>query len=123
MKKFLTMAVIALGIFFINFAQAEAREIYAFSETRGGRNSDTYVLTNTIEDTSYGKKVTLHTVGRNYNHSKYWEVGFMRKGTDIYVIWLPSTSTTLIASNGGDTVIKGDYVKILRIMMANDRNY
>lgn len=123
MKKFLAMAVLAVGIFLMQFAQVEAHEIYAFSETRGGQTSETYVLTNTIEDTSYGKKVTLHTVGKNFNHSKYWEVGFTRKGTDIYMIWLPSTSMTLIATNGGDNVIERNYVKILRVMMANDRNY
>lgn len=123
MKKFLLAALVVLGVIVGQITLAEAREIYAFSETRGGKNSDTYVLTNTIESTSYGKKVTLHTVGRNFNYSKYWEVGFTRKGTDIYVIWLPSTSTTLIATNGGNNVIKGDYVRILRIMIENDRNY
>lgn len=123
MKKFLLAALVVFGVIVGQMTVTEAREIYAFSETRGGQTSNTYVLTNTIENTSYGKKVTLHTVGRNFNHSKYWEVGFTRKGTDIYMIWLPSTSMTLIARNGGDTVIETDYVRIVRIMMENDRNY
>ena len=114
MKNFFTMAVLALGIFFINFAQASAQEVYAYSETRGGRTTDNYVVKDSVEKTSYGLKVRMHTVGNGYN--KYWEVGFRKSGNDWYIIWLPSNYENLIAS--GNNIIKPNYVKILYIAVS-----
>lgn len=81
MKKILTMAILALGIFFINFAQVSAQEIYCYTLTRDdGKTHDTYAITETIQKTYFdgeeGFKVRLHDVGRNYSYSDYWEIGF-----------------------------------------------
>ena len=120
MKKFLLAAALIIGVVVSQFvipSQAQAAELYCFSETRGGKTTDTYVLTDSVQGTDYGFKVRLHSVGRNYSYSNYWEVGFVKRGNEIYIVWLPSTSTTLIAR--GNTVIEPDYVKILQVLRDN----
>ena len=112
MKKFLAMALLALAVIIGQFAQVEAREVYCFSETRGGETTDNYVETDSVRDTNYGIKVQMHTVGSGIN--KYWEVGFTQRGNDLYIVWLPSTATTLIAS--GKRIIEPDYCKILQAL-------
>jgi len=67
MKKFLVMT---LAIFLMQFAQASAQEIYAYSETRGGKTTDVYVVKESVQNTNYGIKVQLHTTGSGVN--KYW---------------------------------------------------
>ena len=109
MKKFLVMT---LAIFLLSVAQVSAQEVYAYSETRGGKTTDYYVVTNTAQYTDYGLKVQMHTTGSSYN--KYWEVGFTTRGNNVYIIWLPSTATTLIAD--GNSIIEPDYFKILTII-------
>ncbi len=116
MKKFLAMTLLVFAVIIGQAAQVSAQEIYAYSDTRGGKISDEYVVKESVQSTNYGIKVTLHSVGRNFSHDKYWEVGFTKSGNDYYIIWLPSTSTTLIAS--GDRVIKPDYVKVLYIALS-----
>lgn len=112
MKKFLALALLAFAVIIGQAAQVEAREVYCFSETRGGKTTDNYVETNSVQDTNYGIKVQMHTVGSGIN--EYWEVGFTQRGNDLYIVWLPSTSTTLIAS--GNRIIEPDYFKILQAL-------
>lgn len=114
MKKFLAMAIFALGIVLMQFAQVEAREVYTYSETRGGKTTHNYVVKESVQETSYGIKVQLHTTGSGVN--KYWEVGFRRSGDDYYIIWLPSSYEDLIAR--GNNVIKPDWVKVLYIAVS-----
>lgn len=115
MKKFLVMAVFAVGIFLLNFAQASASEVYAYTEARRNYAIDHYVVTNTAQYTDYGLKVQLHAIGvKNDSTNKYWEVGFTTRGDNVYIIWLPSTATTLIAD--ANSIIEPDYFKILQII-------
>ena len=70
-----------MGIFFINFAQAAAQEIYCYSLTRNdGKTYDTYAITESIQKTDFdglsGFKVRLHDVGKNFSYNGYWEIGF-----------------------------------------------
>lgn len=106
--------IIALGIFLLQVAQVSAQEIYAYSETRGGRTTDTYVVKESAQGTNYGLKVQLNTTGSGVN--KYWEVGFRKSGDDDYIIWLPSSYEDLIAR--GNNIIKPNWVKILYIAVS-----
>lgn len=108
MKKFLVMT---LAIFLMQFAQAAAQEIYAYSETRGGKTTDVYVVKESVQNTNYGIKVQLHSTGSGVN--KYWEVGFRKSGDEWYIIWLPSSYEDLIAR--GNNIIKENWVKVLYI--------
>ena len=108
MKKFLVMT---LAIFLMQFAQASAQEIYAYSETRGGKTTDVYVVKESVQNTNYGIKVQLHSTGSGVN--KYWEVGFRKSGDEWYIIWLPSSYEDLIAR--GNNIIKENWVKVLYI--------
>lgn len=108
MKKFLVMT---LAIFLMQFTQAAAQEIYAYSETRGGKTTDVYVVKESVQNTNYGIKVQLHSTGSGVN--KYWEVGFRKSGDEWYIIWLPSSYEDLIAR--GNNIIKENWVKVLYI--------
>jgi len=108
MKKFLVMT---LAIFLMQFAQASAQEVYAYSETRGGKTTDVYVVKESVQNTNYGIKVQLHSTGSGVN--KYWEVGFRKSGDEWYIIWLPSSYEDLIAR--GNNIIKENWVKVLYI--------
>lgn len=99
MKKFLFATALILGIFvsqFVLVPQAEAAEVYAVTETqpRTGELIDYYVVTDGIQETSYGFKVRIHAVGKNSRRNKYAEFGYTKKNGEWHVVWLPSTYTT-----------------------------
>lgn len=112
MKKFLVMT---LAIFFMQFAQAHAQEVYAYTEARRNYAVDHYVLTHTVQETNYGCKVQMHAVGvKNDSRNKYWEVGFTVQNGDLYMVWVPSTSTTQITL--GNNIINNNYFNIFKIL-------
>ena len=71
MRKFFLMTAFVIGIFVAQMSQAEAAEVFCFTETRGGKTTYTYVLTDSMQGTDYGFKVRLHTVDGNNSYSKY----------------------------------------------------
>ena len=115
MKKFLTMAAFVLSVIILQMPQASASEVYAYTEARRNYAVNHYVLTHTVQKTNYGCKVQLHAVGvKNDSSNKYWEVGFTIQNGDLYMVWLPSTSTTQITL--GNSVIKKDYFNVFKIL-------
>ena len=66
MKKFLLTAALIVVVVsqLIVPPQAQAEEIFATSETRGGKTSNHYVITESIQSTDYGFKVRIHTKGQ-----------------------------------------------------------
>ena len=115
MKKFLAMSAILLSVLILQMPQASASEVYAYTEARRNYAVNHYVLTHTVQKTNYGCKVQLHAVGvKNDSSNKYWEVGFTIQNGDLYMVWLPSTSTTQITL--GNSVIKKDYFNVFKIL-------
>ena len=97
MKKFFAAVALIVGIVVSQFivpSQAQAEEIFATSETRGGKTSNHYVITESIQSTDYGFKVRIHTRGQNFSEDEYWEAGFTQKNGEWHVIWLPSKYTS-----------------------------
>lgn len=97
MKKFLLTAALLVVVVVSQFIippQAHAEEIFATSETRGGKTSNHYVITESIQSTDYGFKVRIHTRGQNFSEDEYWEAGFTQKNGEWHVIWLPGNYTT-----------------------------
>lgn len=102
MKKFLFVVALIVGVIVSQFivpSQAQAEEIFAASETRGGKTSNYYVVTESIQHTDYGFKVRIHSVGQNFSENKYWEAGFTQKNGEWHVIWLPSSYTTPLSQD------------------------
>lgn len=102
MKKFLLTAALIIGVVVSQFivpSQAQAEEIFATSETRGGKTSNHYIITESIQTTNYGFKVRLHAVGQNFHENKYWELGFTKNNGEWHAIWLPSTYTTPLSKS------------------------
>ena len=102
MKKFLAVAALILGVVVSQIvvpSQAQAQEVYCYSETRGGKTKATYYVTGSVQETNYGIKVRLYTVGRYNSYSKYWEAGFTKKNGEWHVVWLPSDYTTPLSKN------------------------
>lgn len=93
MRKVFLAAALVFSVIIGQFAQAQAREVYAASETRNGKTSDYYVITESFVYTDYGFKVRLRSVGVNFSENKYWEVGFTKKSDGLYAILLPSSYT------------------------------
>ena len=115
MKKFLTIAAFVFGVIILQMPQASASEVYAYTEARRNYAINHYVLTHTVQRTNYGCKVQLHAVGvKNDSTNKYWEVGFTIQNGDLYMVWVPSTSTTQITL--GNNVIKKDYFNVFKIL-------
>ncbi len=115
MKKILTMAAFVLSLIILQMPQASASEVYAYTEARRNYAINHYVLTHTVQRTNYGCKVQLHAVGvKNDSTNKYWEVGFTIQNGDLYMVWVPSTSTTQITL--GNNVIKKDYFNVFKIL-------
>ena len=96
MKRFIAVAALVLAVIIAQAVPAEAREVYAASETRNGKTSDYYVITESFVYTDYGFKVGLHSVGRNFSENKYWELGFTKQSDGLYAILLPSSYTTQV---------------------------
>ena len=111
MKKIFAMAALVLGILILQMPQADAGRVYASSETRRGRTTDYYVITETIQETNYGYKCRVFSEP----DGKYWEVGFTAKNGDIYAVLLPSTYTEQITS--GNQVIKNTFYGIFKVVM------
>ena len=102
MKKFLLAAAFIVGVVvsqFVMMSQAQAEEIFAASETRGGKTSNHYVITESIQSTDYGFKVRLHTVVQNFSENEYWEVGFTKNNGEWHVIRLPGKYTTPLSQS------------------------
>lgn len=115
MKKLLIMAAFVLSVIILQMPQASASEVYAYTEARRNYAINHYVLTHTVQRTNYGCKVQLHAVGvKNDSTNKYWEVGFTIQNGDLYMVWVPSTSTTQITL--GNNVIKKDYFNVFKIL-------
>ena len=98
MKKFLLAATLIIGVVVSQIvvgSQAEAAEVYAVTETQPltGEMTDYYVVTNGIQETSYGFKVRIHAVGKNSRYNKYAEFGYTQKNGEWHVVYLPSTAT------------------------------
>ena len=109
------MSAILLSVLILQMPQASASEVYAYTEARRNYAVNHYVLTHTVQKTNYGCKVQLHAVGvKNDSSNKYWEVGFTIQNGDLYMVWLPSTSTTQITL--GNSVIKKDYFNVFKIL-------
>ena len=101
MKKFFAVAALIVGVVVSQIvvpSQAQAQEVYCYSETRGGKTKDTYYVTGSVQETNYGIKVRLHTVGRYDSYNKYWEAGFTKKNGEWHVVWLPSDYTAPLSS-------------------------
>lgn len=102
MKKFLAAAALIVGIVVSQLivpSQAQAEEIFAASETRGGKTSNYYVITESIQHTDYGFKVRVHSRGQNFSEDEYWEAGFTQKNGEWHIIWLPGNYTTPLSQN------------------------
>ena len=75
MKRFLSATAL---IFCLMFGQAQAADVYATTENDNGKIADVYVIVGSegaIQKTSYGFKVFLHSIGRNYPKNTYWKLG------------------------------------------------
>lgn len=121
MKKIFMAAALIFSVAVIQFIaipQAEAREVYAASETRGGKTSDYYIITESIQRTNYGVKVRLHAVGRNFSENEYWEVGFTKKSDGLYAVLLPSSYTTQV-TRGTEYVVDKMYFNIFIAVVQN----
>lgn len=115
MKKILTMAAFVLSVIILQMPQASASEVYAYTEARRNYAIDHYVLTHTVQKTNYGCKVQLHAVGvKNDSTNKYWEVGFTIQNGNLYLVWVPSTSTTQVTS--GNSVLNENYFNVFKIL-------
>lgn len=117
MKKFFAVAALVLGIFLAQISAADAREVFAYSETRNGETSNHYVITESIQPTSYGFKVRLHAVGVNFSYDKYWELGFMLQNDDLYAVLLPGSYTVQVTR--GDTILKDFWWQVFRVAAEN----
>ena len=116
MKKFLAAVALIVGVVVSQFivpSQAHAEEVFATSETRGGKTSNYYVVTESIQHTDYGFKVRIHSVGQNFSENKYWEAGFTKKNGEWHVIWLPSNYTTPLS----ETHVERQIFKIAQLFM------
>ncbi|MBQ6759252.1 MAG: hypothetical protein IJP42_09285 [Selenomonadaceae bacterium] len=94
MKKFLAMAVLVFAVIIGQATQVEAEEVYGATETRGGKITDHYIVTESFQLLGEGRgefKVTLHAIGRNFYEDEYWDVAFIRKNGDMHVVFLPSS--------------------------------
>lgn len=102
MKKFLATSALIVGIVVSQLivpSQAQADEIFAASETRGGKTSNYYVITESIQSTDYGFKVRVHTRGQNFSEDEYWEAGFTQKNGEWHIIRLPSSYTSPLSQD------------------------
>lgn len=117
MRKFLLAAAVLFTLTVA--AQVEAAEFYCFTTGNSEQTSDVYVMTETAQLTSYGIKVRLHEVIKNRRGTsdRYFELGFVKKGDDIYMVWLPTNLNRVIVR--GNTVLEPDYFKILQIIYNN----
>lgn len=73
MKKFLLAMAMILGVVFSQFfsvPQAEAAEVYAATENSSRRGMyDIYVVTESLQNTSYGFIVRVHLIGKDNSFS------------------------------------------------------
>lgn len=111
--------IITAVIFILSFAQVSAQEIFCYTENRGGKTTDYYVLPDSLQKTNYGFKVTLHSIGINYSYNKFWEMGFTYQNGDLYAIWLPSTATTRVTDVNSDRVLNDHCWKIFVAVAKN----
>ena len=74
MKKFALLTMFLLGTLLIYTPQVSAQEVYAVTEENGGKITDHYVMTETIQEKGPAFGVGVHAVGKNYSHNDYWNV-------------------------------------------------
>ena len=121
MKKFLLATTV---IFALMFGQAQAADVYAATEvTKDGKIADVYMIIGpegAIQETNYGFKVFLHSIGRNYKMNKHWVLGFKVENDDLYaVLHHGFIDDATVQVTRGDTILSEYYFAIFKTAIEN----
>ena len=103
------------------FGQAQAADVYAATEvTKDGKVADVYMILGTFQETNYGFKIALHSIGRNYKMNKYWGLGFKVENDDLYaVLHHGFIDDATVQVTRGDTVLSDYYFAIFKTAIEN----
>ena len=115
MKKFTILAMMFVGIILSQISmvsQAEASEIYAATERRGGQTLNYYVITESIQNTSNGFDVRTHITGTK---NSYCSFGFAYYGGQ----WCLATNDGYPISNTPIPLSQTDDVMMSIFRVAN----